>query len=92
MGLFVSLYGPFRACLKRVVLVPAHGPRPRPKPDPALKYFESCRAWTVLFFPCFGLAQMYIYCCTTLNLLALLMSSYELSFVSRLLPLSIVYV
>jgi hypothetical protein len=26
MGLFVPLYGPFRACLKRVVLVPAHGP------------------------------------------------------------------
>jgi hypothetical protein len=26
MGLFVPLYGPFRACLKRDVLVPAHGP------------------------------------------------------------------
>jgi hypothetical protein len=26
MGLFVPLYGPFRACLKRAVLVPAHGP------------------------------------------------------------------
>jgi hypothetical protein len=26
MSLFVPLYGPFRACLKRVVLVPAHGP------------------------------------------------------------------
>jgi hypothetical protein len=26
MGLFVPLYGPFRAWLKRAVLVPAHGP------------------------------------------------------------------
>jgi hypothetical protein len=35
MGLFVPLYGTFCACLKRavLVLVPAHGPRPRPKPD-----------------------------------------------------------
>jgi hypothetical protein len=34
MCLFAPLYGPFRACLKRVVLVPAHGLRPRSKPDP----------------------------------------------------------
>jgi hypothetical protein len=26
MSLFVSLYEPFRVCLKRAVLVPAHGP------------------------------------------------------------------
>jgi hypothetical protein len=26
MGLFVPLYGLFRVCLKRAVLVPAHGP------------------------------------------------------------------
>jgi hypothetical protein len=26
MGLFVPLYEHFRACLKRAVLVPAHGP------------------------------------------------------------------
>jgi hypothetical protein len=50
MGLFVPLY---RACLKRVVLVPAHGPWPRPKPGPTLKYSgrvmpEPC------FFLCFG--------------------------------------
>jgi hypothetical protein len=57
MGLFVPLYGPFRACLKRAVLVPAHGPRPQPKPGPTLKYFGSCRAWTVLFFLCFGPAH-----------------------------------
>jgi hypothetical protein len=44
MCLFVPLYGPFHVCLKRAVLVPAHGPRPRPKPGPALKYFVSCRA------------------------------------------------
>jgi hypothetical protein len=50
IGIFVSLYEPFRACLKRVVLVPAHGPWPRPKPGPALKYFGPCRAWAVLFF------------------------------------------
>jgi hypothetical protein len=65
MGLFVPLYGPFRACLKRVVLVPAHGPRPRPKPGPTLKYFVSCRAWAVLFFVLragpSGPAQMYTY-------------------------------
>jgi hypothetical protein len=34
MGLLVPLYGPFRVCLKQAVLVPAHGPRPRPKPGP----------------------------------------------------------
>jgi hypothetical protein len=26
MGFFVPLYGPFRAYLKQVVLMPAHGP------------------------------------------------------------------
>jgi hypothetical protein len=56
MGLFVHLFGPFHVCLKRVVLVPVHGPRPRPKPDPTLKYFESCRVWIVLF-SCFGPAH-----------------------------------
>jgi hypothetical protein len=50
MSLFVPLYGSFRACLKQAVLVPAHGPRSRPKPGPTLKYFVSCRVWTVLFF------------------------------------------
>jgi hypothetical protein len=30
MGLFMPLYGPFRVCLKRAVLVPAHGQRPQP--------------------------------------------------------------
>jgi hypothetical protein len=54
MSLFVHLYGPFRACLKRVVLVPAHGLRPQPKPGPTLKYFVSCRAWAVLFFRASG--------------------------------------
>jgi hypothetical protein len=34
MSLFVPLYGSFRVCLKRVVLVPAHGPWPRSKPGP----------------------------------------------------------
>jgi hypothetical protein len=49
MGLFVPLYGSFCVCLKRAVLVPAHGPRPRPKPGPTLKYFGSCHVWVVLF-------------------------------------------
>jgi hypothetical protein len=53
MGLFMPLYGSFRACLKRAVLVPAHGPRPRPdisgRVGPALKYFVPCRGWAVLF-------------------------------------------
>ena len=65
MGLFVPLYGPFCACLKRAMLVPAHGPRPRPKPDPALKYFVLCHAWAVLFSVLragpSGSAQMYTY-------------------------------
>jgi hypothetical protein len=65
MGFFVPLYGLFRACLKRAVLVPAYGPRPRPKPGPALKYFVSCRAWAVLFSVLragpSGPAQMYSY-------------------------------
>jgi hypothetical protein len=42
LGLFVPLYGPFRACLKRVVLVPAHGLRPQPK-------LGSCRPGTKIF-------------------------------------------
>jgi hypothetical protein len=49
MDLFVPLYGSFRACLKRVMLMAAQGPRPRPKSGPTLKYFGSCRAWAVLF-------------------------------------------
>jgi hypothetical protein len=61
MGLSVPLYEPFRACLKRVMLVPAHGPRPRPKPSPALKYFGLCRAWAVLRAVLSGPAQMYTY-------------------------------
>jgi hypothetical protein len=62
MGLFVPLYGPFRAYLKRVVLVPAHGPRPRPKPGPALKYFGSGRAFVfVLRAGRSSPAQMYTY-------------------------------
>jgi hypothetical protein len=42
MGLFVSLYGSFRACLERSVPVPVCGPRPCPKhnslnwPGPAI--------------------------------------------------------
>jgi hypothetical protein len=76
MGLFVPVYGPFRACLKWVVLVLAHGSwlvtLSQTRPDisgragPALKYFGSCRAWAVLF-SCFGpahpAAQMYTYMC-----------------------------
>jgi hypothetical protein len=65
MGLFVPLYGPFRVCLKWAVLVPSHGPRPRPKPGPALKYFMRCHAWAVLFSVLradpSGPAQMYTY-------------------------------
>jgi hypothetical protein len=57
MGLFVSLYGHFRACLKRVVLVPVHGPRPRPKPGPALKYSVSCRVWAVFFFRAYDIIK-----------------------------------
>jgi hypothetical protein len=58
MGIFVSLYGPFRDCLKRVVLVPAHGPRPQPKPDPSLEYFGACRAVPgPCFVSCFGPAH-----------------------------------
>jgi hypothetical protein len=34
MALFVPLYGSFHIFLKQVVLVPAHGPRSRSKPDP----------------------------------------------------------
>jgi hypothetical protein len=34
MSLFVPLYGPFRAYLKRALFVSAHGPRLRPKPGP----------------------------------------------------------
>jgi hypothetical protein len=56
MGLFVPLYGSFRVCLKWVVLVPAHGPRPQPKPGPTLKYFGLCCAWAMLF-SCFGAAR-----------------------------------
>jgi hypothetical protein len=37
MSLFVPLYGPFHAYLKRVVLVPVHGPRPWPKPGPIFR-------------------------------------------------------
>jgi hypothetical protein len=63
MGLFVPLYGPFRACLKWAVPVPAHGPRPRPKLGPIYRAV-SCLGRA--FFPCFGLAhqppaQMYTY-------------------------------
>jgi hypothetical protein len=68
MGLFVPLYGPFRACLKRAVLVPTHGPWPRPKPGPALNYFGSCRIWAVLFFPCFGPAHQARPKCTPIHL------------------------
>jgi hypothetical protein len=49
MRLFVPLYGPFRDCLKWVVLVPAHGPRPQPKPG-SIYRAVPCRVWTVLFF------------------------------------------
>jgi hypothetical protein len=53
MGLFVSLYESFRACIKRVVFVPVHGPRPRPdiscSVGPALKYLEVRHIWAVLF-------------------------------------------
>jgi hypothetical protein len=41
MGLFVPLHDPFRACLKRVVLVAAHGLRPRPKPDPIYRVVSA---------------------------------------------------
>jgi hypothetical protein len=53
MGLFVPLYGPFRACLKRVVLVSAHGPRPRP----GTKIFRGVSCLGRAFFPCFGSAH-----------------------------------
>jgi hypothetical protein len=63
MGLFVPLYGSFRACLKRVVLVPAHGRDLGPNPA---RYIGPCRAWAVLFFTVLragpsGPAQMYTY-------------------------------
>jgi hypothetical protein len=65
MSLFVPLYESFRVYLKQVKLVPAHGPRPRPKSGPTLKYFGSCRAWAVLFSVLrpgpSGPAQMYTY-------------------------------
>ena len=64
MGLFMPLYGSFRACLKRAVLVPAHGPRPRPKPDPTLKYFVLCCAWAVLRVGPSDPAQIYTYIST----------------------------
>jgi hypothetical protein len=53
MSLFMPIYESFHACLKRVVLMPAYGPRPRPKSGLTLKYFVSCRACAVLFFPWF---------------------------------------
>jgi hypothetical protein len=68
MGLFVPLYGPFRACLKRAVPVPAHGPWPRPKPGPTLNYFVPCRAWAVLFFSCFGPAHLARPKCTPISI------------------------
>jgi hypothetical protein len=49
MGIFVPLYRSFCVCLKRTMLVPAHGPTSaKTRPDisghagPALKYFGSC--------------------------------------------------
>jgi hypothetical protein len=58
MGLFVPLYGPFRVCLKRAVLLPAHGPRPRPN---LARYISPCRSdmpcLDRAFFPCFGPAH-----------------------------------
>jgi hypothetical protein len=70
MGLFVPLYGPFRAFLKRAMLMPTHGPRSRPKLGPALKYIGSYLTCAVLF-SCFGLAhqanpKMYTYAMYTL--------------------------
>jgi hypothetical protein len=64
MGLFVPLYGLFRACLKRVVLVLAHGLRPRPKPDTKIFRVVPCPGHD--FFPVLragpsGLAQIYTY-------------------------------
>jgi hypothetical protein len=58
MGIFVSLYGPFRACLKQAVLVPAHRLRPRPKPGliPDTKIFQA-----VLRTDPSGPSQMYTY-------------------------------
>jgi hypothetical protein len=62
MGLFVPLYGSFRAYLKRVVLVPVHGPDLGPNPA---RYNGSCRAWAVLLSVLragpSGPAQMYTY-------------------------------
>jgi hypothetical protein len=69
MGLFMPLYEPFRACLKRAVLMPARGPRPRPKPDPTLKYFMSCRDVPgPCFFSCFGPAHQARPKCTPISL------------------------
>jgi hypothetical protein len=55
MGLFVSLYGPFRACLKRVVLVPAMGRDLGPNPA---RNNGSCRPGTKIFWDvsCLGRA------------------------------------
>jgi hypothetical protein len=60
MCLFVPLYGPFRACLKYVVL--AHGPRPRPNPDPIYRVVPCLgRVFFVLRASPSDLAQMYTY-------------------------------
>jgi hypothetical protein len=65
-------FGPFRASkransglIKRAGLVPARGPRRRPKHGPAQINFVLCRAWAGLFFVLrarpLGPAQMYTY-------------------------------
>jgi hypothetical protein len=46
MGLFVPLYERFRACLKRVVLVPAHGRNLGPN---SARYIGPCRPDTKIF-------------------------------------------
>jgi hypothetical protein len=68
MCIFVSLYGLFRVCFKRVMLVPVHGPQPRPKPD-LIYWVVLCldRVFFVLRINLSSPAQMYTYRCGGLD-------------------------